>query len=104
MTAIISFLGSLLTGAFGFFTAVTAKEIALRSAFVAVAIGLLAALYGGLSSLISSMAAAMPSVVTAPISWIIPDNFVACVTAYMGAHLAIYVYEWKVGIASKYAG
>lgn len=104
MTAIISFFASLLTGALGFLTAVTAKEIALRTAFVAVAVGFLAVVYGGLSALISSTVAALPVILTAPISWVVPDNFGACVTAYLGAHLAIYVYEWKVGIASKYAG
>lgn len=104
MSKLFSFFRGLFQGQLSFFTSMFEENIALRLAWIAFALTLIAAMYTAVNALIAGMAFIMPSYVTIPASWVVPSNFDDCVTAYFAAKVAVYVFEWKMFISSKYMG
>jgi hypothetical protein len=58
-------------------------------------IGLLLALYAAVTVILAGIYYAMPDAIQIGASWILPDNFTTCVTAYYAATTAIALYRWK---------
>jgi len=56
---------------------------------------LLIALYSAVQVILAGIYYAMPEAVQIGASWILPDNFASCVTAYYAATTAIALYRWK---------
>jgi ABC-type spermidine/putrescine transport system permease subunit II len=103
MSKFAAWLRSVFQGQLSFFTSMFERNTALRLAWVAFAITLIATLYATVNGILAGLAVAMPSWATVPASWVVPSNLDECITAYFGAHVAVYVFEWKLRISSKYA-
>ena len=56
---------------------------------------LIAGLYIAVNAVIIGISIVMPHYVVVGASWIIPDNFSACVTAYLAGTTLISLYRWQ---------
>lgn len=89
---LLSGIGSAVVSALGYFSAWSAKRIALvlaGLAAIAVAVGVFVSV---IESAISSVAVAMPSQMQAAFLFV-PGNISACATAIITAHVARWVYS-----------
>lgn len=58
-------------------------------------IGLLVAMYAGVTSLLSGISMVVPDVLAIPASWIIPSNFNECLAVWLSGSTLISIYRWK---------
>jgi len=58
-------------------------------------IGLIAALYLAVNAIILGLSWVMPDFLNISASWIIPNNFKSCVTAWLSGTTLISIYKWK---------
>lgn len=72
----------------------TAK-VAIRFAVVGIIIGLFLLALTGISGLISGLSYVVPSQIEQMWSFVIPANFVPCVSAVISVQVFIWVWEWK---------
>lgn len=103
MPQLAAFLRSLFQGQLSFMTSMFDRRVALRLAWVSFAVSLLVAMYAAVNAILSGLSYAMPSAIAIGASWVMPDNFDECITAYFGTHIALYAFEWKMRISSKLA-
>lgn len=104
MSKLFSFFRNLFQGQLSWFASIFEENIALRLAWITFAISLLVVMYATVNGILAGISYAMPSWITTPASWIVPSNLSACITAYFGAYVAVYIFEWKMFISSKYMG
>lgn len=89
---LLSGMGSAIVSALGYFSAWSAKRIALVAAGVAaiaIAVGVFVSV---VESAISSVAVTMPTEIQTAFL-IVPDNVAACITAIVTVHVARWVYS-----------
>lgn len=67
------------------------RRVAAWSALIA----LIAALYIAVNAVILGISWIMPDFLNIAASWIIPNNFKACVTSWLAGTTLISVYKWK---------
>ena len=67
------------------------RKVAAWSALIA----LIAALYLAVNAVILGISWVMPDFLNIAASWIIPNNFKACVTSWLAGTTLISVYKWK---------
>ncbi|MDD3802154.1 MAG: DUF5455 family protein [Desulfuromonas thiophila] len=98
-------LAGFLTGVFSSIFTLLAEWLGKKAALTLTAIGFflaaLAALWAAISTLLGSIAAALPT--GGLMHWVfvgmnlaIPDNFEVCVAAMLAADLAVYLYRWNM--------
>jgi hypothetical protein len=102
MNRILQWFRGLFQKFFDLFLGAYAYDKAKRIAWVAFALTIFAALYTGVTAILSGIGAAMPTPVQIAASWVVPANLNECVTAFFGAKLALYIYEYKMHISVKY--
>lgn len=102
MPALALFLRGLFQGQLAFLAGMFEKRVALRLAWVTLAITLIGTLFSVVNGLLAGLSALFPSWVSVAASWVVPSNFSACVTAWLATYVAIYVFQWKMRIASMY--
>lgn len=85
-------------GISGIFGQLALKKIGFAATAISVFIAASGVFLGVLSTLISSIAVVMPDSMTMAVSWFVPDNASACVSAYYSAMLARWVYGQKTKI------
>lgn len=56
---------------------------------------LIAGLYVAVNAVIAGISLVMPRYVVVASSWVIPDNFSACITAYLTGTTLISLYRWQ---------
>ena len=92
LATLLSALGSAVVSALGYFSAWSAKRIALVAAGVAAIALAVGVFVSVVESAITSVAVAMPSEVQTAFL-IVPDNVSTCVTAIVTVHVARWVYS-----------
>lgn len=85
-------------GISGAFAQIALKKLGIAGTAIAVFIAASAALILALNAIISSIAVSMPSSMNVAVSWFVPDNAVACVSAYYAAMTARWFYDQKTKI------
>lgn len=98
-------LFAFLASFFGFVVSAETSRILSKGArvvaFVAVLIGLTAALIGGFDSALSSISASLPADVVVIAQALLPSNSVPCISIVAAGRVGRYVYDWNVKIADK---
>ena len=104
MSKLFALFRAMFQGQLSFWTNMFEERVALRLAWIAFAVTLITSLYAMVNAIIAGISFAMPNWLGIPATWVVPSNFDECVTAYMSARVAVYVFEWKMFISSKYMG
>lgn len=103
MPGLVAFLRSIFQGQLAFWLSMFEKRMALRLAWIAFALSLIVGLFAAVNALLAGLSMIFPYQLTTAASWVVPSNLDQCITAYFAAHVAVYVFEWKLRISSKYA-
>ena len=98
MPILAGILGSLIYSIASFLGKFLTKRVAILAAVIAAAVALTTAFFSGLSALFSTIEYAMPAVIQDSLCWIVPDNFKACLSAYIAARLIAWAYGWNITI------
>ena len=85
-------------GVQGVFAQIALKKIGIAGTAIAVFIAASGAFIASLNYLIGSIAVQIPTSMTLAISWFVPSNAVACVSAYYAAMAARWLYYQKTKI------
>ena len=98
MPILASLLGSLFFSIVSFLAKFLTKKIAILTAVVLAAVALTSAFFSFVSGLFAGIEYLMPAVIDDALCWLLPANTKACVTAYLSARVAAYVYAWNIRI------
>ena len=98
MPILASLLGSLFFSIVSFLARFLTKKIAILTAVVLAAVALTSAFFSFVSGLFAGIEYLMPAVIDDALCWLLPANTKACVTAYLSARVAAYVYAWNIRI------
>jgi hypothetical protein len=90
--------GGFFTNLVNLFLRYFTKRFALGAAALATFLIFLAAFMLALTTIINSLSMAMPNSLTLAMSWFIPSNATACLSAYFAALTAKFVYEMKTRV------
>ncbi|MEM3774941.1 MAG: DUF5455 family protein [Candidatus Bathyarchaeia archaeon] len=96
----LSWLATLLIGAFtslfSFLTQFVSKRLAIVLLVIAAITTLTTAFFVAISGLISGMSYAMPSFVALGLGHVWPTNATACLSAIATGHVLRFAYEWNI--------
>lgn len=92
---LIAALIALFQSAITFFLKFMTRKFAAIASATAIFVGLTAALIIALNVIIAGITYTMPNEITMAISWIMPSNTTACVSAYYSAVSVKFVYDLK---------
>ncbi len=84
--------GKTLTNFLDLFTKSAWRKVAAWTTLIALVTGL----YTTINLLIAGIAYIMPNEISIAASWIVPDNAVGCITAYLAGSAAITLFKWKM--------
>jgi predicted PurR-regulated permease PerM len=98
MPLLAAFLGGIFTNLVTFFTSYMTKRLAIIAAVVTAFLALTGAFVASVNTAIQGISRAMPAEMGIAASWVVPDNFEACVAAYLATELTAWVYSWNVRI------
>ncbi|MFO1436452.1 MAG: DUF5455 family protein [Gammaproteobacteria bacterium] len=97
-------LAQLLVGLFGglvdFFAKFVTKKVALMAAFVAAFVAFSAAFIATVAGIASAIVPSVPTWLSVPLTWAVPSNVTACLSAYVAARAARWVYVANVRVAA----
>lgn len=91
-------LGSLFAGLVEFFAKWLTKRVALTAAFIAASLGLFAVFFAVCWSAMQGIVVAAPQELSMALSFIVPSNAPACLSALLTAHVARWVYDWNTRV------
>lgn len=91
-------IGTLFASLLGFFAKYFTKKIALGLAFIALLIAITAAFVATIEALFLSIYYFAPVELNSAMSMFLPSNFKVCISAIIGAKLALWVYTWNVKV------
>lgn len=94
MPVLAAFIGGLISSLVAWLAKYVVKKLAVRLATIIALGAAWATLYAGVKLLFAGIALAMPSELVTAAQLIAPDGWIATLTAYMGAKLAIAGYRW----------
>lgn len=98
----LPWLAGILGGLFGalidVFARFLTKRLAIVAAAVALIVGLTTAFFATLNSLAAGLIGVMPPDMVALAGHFLPSNTDACISAYLAAYAARWVYEWNVKV------
>lgn len=92
---IIAALIGIFQAAITFFLQFMTRKFAAIAAATVLFVSLTAALVIALNLIIEGLSYAMPSQITMAISWFLPSNVAACISAYYSAVAVKFVYDLK---------
>lgn len=99
MGALAAWLVSVVTAAFGFISAQLGAKASLYLAIVAVSLSITAALYVAIQSLVSGLVMSVSNeAFRMAFTALWPSNATTCISACLGADVAVFIYRYKVGI------
>jgi hypothetical protein len=96
--ALVFIFGGFFTSLVNLFLKYFTKRFALGAAATTTFLIFMAAFILALTTIVNSIAIAMPSSLSLAVSWFIPSNATACVSAYFAALTARFVYDAKTRI------
>ena len=91
-------IGGIFSALVTFLTSIVTKRIAIITVGLGVLTALTTAFGLALHGLTSGLSSALPYQFSVAVSWVIPNNFVACASACISARVLRWVYEWNVKI------
>lgn len=96
-------LAALIYGLFGGMVGWLAKYLTQRAANMVVLVGVAAAAAGTawatINAIVSGIIPAMPNGLAVALTWCIPSNFNACISAIIGTEIACAGYRWTRNVA-----
>ena len=95
IAGLASFIGTAFTAMVAFFAAYITKKVAMAAAAIIMIVAVTTALWAVLAALVAGISVAMPTEINLAMSWIVPGNIKECLSAYMTARLARFVYDIK---------
>lgn len=87
MGSLVAFLAANVTRKFAYVLALIAS---MGAAFIALKIAI--------ATITSGLTMALPNELVIPFTWILPANLSTCISAYMAARSAVWLYKWKINI------
>lgn len=90
----IQFLAGILGSLAGFFGQWMSKKAALGTAALASMLALTLAFWGAIKAAASAVLVAAPAL--CELSWLLPSNTAACLSAVIGARIVRAVYDWHI--------
>lgn len=97
-SALMFLFGGFFQGIASFFLKFLTKRFALGAAAAVSFLAFTAAFIVALNAIITSIAVSMPGSMAIAVSWFVPNNASACISAYFAALLARWVYDQKTKI------
>ncbi len=91
-----AYTGTAFTALVGFLAVYITKKVAVTLAALAMVITITTALWAALAALAGGIAVSLPSEVNLAMGWIVPANIKECLSVYMTARLARFVYDVKM--------
>ncbi len=98
MQILASLLGRLILSIASFLGKFLTMRLAIVGAVVFAAVALTSAFFSFVSGLFAGIEYLMPDEINDAFCWLLPANTKACVTAYLSARVAAYVYGWNIRI------
>lgn len=89
-------LGSAFGALFTFFATYITKRFAIVAAAIVIIAALTATLFATLEALAAGLSLYLPPQYLVMVDHFLPDNAMACVTAYLTARIARWVYAWNI--------
>lgn len=99
MPIFVAWLANAFVALFAWFGKDTVRKLGAAAGVVVVIAGFFAGLLFVVDGILDSISVVMPSILTTVCTWVVPNNFEACVSARLTAEVAIAVYKWKRDIA-----
>ncbi|BBO20874.1 MAG: hypothetical protein HKUEN07_03760 [Rhodocyclaceae bacterium] len=104
MATLAAWLASLVSAAFGFLSAQIGAKAALYVAVAAVSLTITAALYATIQGLVAGLVSTVTNEAFRMAFYSIwPSNATTCISACLGADVAVFIYRYKVGIVEAMA-
>ena len=91
-------IGAFFVAMFTWLVQFVTKKIALVLAVVSVIALVTTTFFAAIHSVIAALSFVSPPFLSTAVSWVVPDNFTACVSAILTAHLLKWAYAWQVRI------
>lgn len=91
-------LGGLFAGLLEFFIKYVGKKTALTAAFVTASLSLFAVLFSACWGLMQGIVYASPPELSTALRFIVPSNAATCLSAYLTAVVARWVYDWNTRV------
>lgn len=85
----------LIIGLLSFLLVSVSTKVATRATVLGLLVIFFIGVMGLLTTVINGIAVVAPDAFNVAYSWIIPNNFVPCVTAIFTVQVAIWVWRWK---------
>lgn len=73
-----------------------AKDVSFTLAVASLFVFLFSGMWATLRTVTQSLNVLLPSWATVPFTWVIPNNFNACLSAYFAGYVAIALYRWHM--------
>ncbi|WP_447824955.1 DUF5455 family protein [Aeromonas salmonicida] len=73
-----------------------AKDVSFTLAIASLFVFLFSGMWAGLRGITQALNILLPSWATIPFTWIIPNNFNTCVSAYVAGYVVIALYRWHM--------
>lgn len=104
MGALAAWLVSIVSSAFGFLSAAVGAKAALYVAVAAVSLTITMALYATIQGLVAGLIMTVGNEAFRMAFYALwPDNAATCISACLGADVAVFIYRYKVGIVESMA-
>ena len=94
MTVLLNIIGAIVPFFLNFFT----RKVLIATAAIAAFLAFTAAFIAAISAILASIQVSMPSEMNLAISWFMPSNANACLSAYFSALIARFIYDQKTKI------
>ncbi len=99
MPILFGWLSSIFTSIFSIFSAMLAARTAAIAAVVTISLALTAALFLVIKGLVAGLVAVVPYEPLVMGFWSVwPSNAEVCISACLGADIAVFIYRYKVGL------
>ena len=98
ISAISVIFGSFFQVLVNFFIKYLTKKLAFGAVATALFLAFTAAFIAALNYLLSSIYVAFPPIMSVAVSWFVPGNASSCLSAYLAALLARFIYDTKTKV------